>query len=73
MVAVTYGASATAAAKPTRKSKGFFMIVLEAIAETQMKRAEHALDRNRHLLPPDSDRRRGGLNVRNEEEPFGGW
>jgi hypothetical protein len=63
MVAVPYGVAGPAIADATSatKSKGFFTIVFEAIAESQMKRAERELARYRHLLP-DS-----------EDEPFGGW
>ena len=68
MVAVTYGVAGTAVAgtKSTRKSKGFFTIMLEAIAESQMKRAKRELARYRYLLPHDSE-------LRSEDEPFGGW
>jgi hypothetical protein len=55
MVAVTYGVAAPAVAdtKTATNSKGFFTIVLEAIAESQTKRAERELARYRHLLPHD--------------------
>jgi hypothetical protein len=68
MVAVTYGVAGTAAAgtSAARTSKGFFTVVLEAIAESQMKRAQRELAHYRHLLPHDSA-------LRSEDEPFGGW
>jgi hypothetical protein len=72
MVTVTYGIAGTAVAgtKSTRKSKGFFTIVLEAIAESQMKRAKRELARYRHLLP-------SGFTLNGEkygeDEAFGGW
>ena len=75
MVAVTYGVAGTAVAdtSSTKKSKGFFTIVLEAIAESQMKRAERELDRYRHLLPHDFALQRDRLRAQSEDEPFGGW
>ena len=70
MVAVTYGVAGTAGTSATRKSKGFFQIVFEAIAESQIKRAERELARYRHLLPP-------GFTLNGEkygeDEAFGGW
>ena len=50
---------------PRPTSKGFFTIVFEALAASQMKRAERELTRYRHLLPHAGDG--------NEDEPFGGW
>ena len=75
MVAVTYGIGGTADAGigSARKRKGFFTTVLEAIAETQMKRAERELDRYRHLLPHDFALQRDRLLAQSEDEPFGGW
>ena len=73
MSAVTYGGTAAADAKTAKKSMGLFAIVLEAIAESQMKRAKHELGRFRHLLPADFALGRDGLKSRNEDEPFGGW
>jgi hypothetical protein len=75
MVAVTYDVAAPAVAdtKTATNSKGFFTIVLEAIAESQTKRAERELARYRHLLPHDFALQRDRLLARNEDEPFGGW
>jgi hypothetical protein len=70
MVAVTYGVARVAAPADTRvgtKGKSFFARVFDAIAASQMKRAERELARYRHLLPADF--KLGG----DEEEPFGGW
>jgi hypothetical protein len=67
MVAVTYGVATPGVADTAtaNKRKGFFMIVFEAIAASQSKRAERELVRYRHLLPHAGDG--------NEDEPFGGW
>ena len=64
MSAVTYGVATPAVADiaTASKSKGFFTIVYEAIAASQMKRAERELARYRHLMAQE-----------NEDEPFGGW
>ena len=64
MVAVTYGvaASAVADSKGAGKSKGVFTMIFEAIAASQMKKAEVEVARFRHLLARDD----------NEELPFGG-
>ncbi len=58
MVAVTYGvarvaAPAVADTKAGKRSKSFFARVFDAIADSQMKRAERELARHRHLLPHD--------------------
>jgi hypothetical protein len=69
MVAVTYGGAA-APAVAEAKTKGFFARVLDAIVETQTKRAQRELSLHRHLLPPDFKFER----TRSDEpEPFGGW
>jgi len=70
MVAATYGIAGPATAKT---GKGVFARVLDAIAETQSKRAERELDRYRHLLPHDFAPQRYALWSRSEDEPFGGW
>jgi hypothetical protein len=63
MVAVTYGVTRTADSKSAGKSKGLFTMLFEAIANSQMKRAERELARYHFLLARKSD----------EDEPFGGW
>jgi hypothetical protein len=63
MVAVTYGVAPTADSKSAGKDKGLFTMLFEAIADTQMKRAERELARYQHLVARKSD----------EDEPFGGW
>ncbi len=64
MVAVTYGVAAPAAdSKSVGKSKGLFTLLLEAIANSQMQRAERELARYRILVADQAD----------EDEPFGGW
>ena len=62
MSAVTYGPATTAAVDaPTEKKKrGFFTILYEAIAASQMLRAERELARCRHLLAPEWTRARKG-------------
>jgi hypothetical protein len=67
MVAITYGVATRAVTDTAtaNNSKGFFTIVFEALAASQMKRAERELTRYRHLLPHAGDG--------NEDEPFGGW
>jgi hypothetical protein len=75
MVAVTYGGagvadSAVAGSNTGTKSKGFFARVLDAIVETQTKRAQREIMLHRHLLPPDFEFQRKGSD---EPEPFGGW
>jgi len=73
MVAVTYGVGRVTAPAAAKTGKGIFARVLDAIAESQMKRAERELNRYRHLLPPDFALQRDGLWPRSEDEPFGGW
>jgi hypothetical protein len=63
MVAVTYGVASAADSKSVAKSKGLFTMLFEAIAASQMKKAEAEVARYRHLLAQDG----------NEELPFGGW
>jgi hypothetical protein len=63
MVAVTYGVAPTADSKSAGKQKGLFTMLFEAIADSQMKRAERELARYRYLMT------REGY----EDEPFGGW
>ncbi len=64
MVAVTYGVAAPAAdSKSTGKSKGLFTMLFEAIATSQMQRAERELARYHNLVADKPD----------EDEPFGGW
>jgi hypothetical protein len=82
MVAVTYGGGRTAAptaaaakakSKTGTKGKNIFARVIDAIAYTQMKRAEREIARHRHLLPKDYDAN-GGLRFASKETlPFGGW
>jgi hypothetical protein len=64
MVAITYGVTSPAVAdsKSAGKSKGVFTMMFEAIAASQMKKAEAEVARYRHLLARDD----------NEELPFGG-
>ncbi len=64
MVAVTYGVAApTADSKSAGKSRGLFTMLFEAIANSQMQRAERELARYQNLVARTSD----------EDEPFGGW
>jgi len=72
MVAVTYGVArvadhAAAETKPGKTRKNIFVRVFDAIADSQMKRAERDLARYRHLLPPNFKL------TRHKDEPFGGW
>ncbi len=57
MVAITYGVATPAAAdsKSAGKSKGLFTMIFEAIAASQMKKAEREIARYRYLLPRDGD------------------
>jgi hypothetical protein len=74
MVATTYGGAGVAdVARPkaVKKGKGFFARLFDAVAETQMKRAERELALHRHLLP-DGFELQGKLRSE-EQEPFGGW
>jgi len=61
MVAVTYGV-APIAEREAGKEKGVFTLLFEAIAKSQMQRAERELARYHYLI---ADRK--------EDEPFGGW
>jgi hypothetical protein len=74
MVAVTYGGARVAVpavAKTGKKGKGFFARVFDAIAETQMKRAQRELALHGHMLPRDF--KLDSVNWAREDEPFGGW
>ncbi len=78
MVAVTYGvarvaAPAVAGAKTGKTSKGFFARVFDAIADSQMKRAEREIARYRHLLPHDYELNRDLWSPSGDKLPFGGW
>ena len=77
MVAVTFGGAhgATAAVdtKTGEKRKGFFVRMFDAIAESQMKRAERELATYRHLLPQDFKVDPMNWSGRDGKEPFGGW
>src|ERR1700744_2438803 len=58
MVALTFGvsrllSSAKADAKRVDNSRGFFVRLLDALAESQMKRAQRDIVRYRHLVPLD--------------------
>ena len=66
MVAITYGVATPAVAdsKSAGESKGVFTMMFEAIAESQMKRAEREIAQYRYLLP------RAGEG--DESLPFGG-
>jgi hypothetical protein len=76
MVAVTYGSARVAPAvvdtRTGKKGKGIFARVFDAIAESQLKRAERELARYRHMLPKDFDLH-GRTWPHRENEPFGGW
>jgi hypothetical protein len=71
MVAVTYGVARVAApAAETNagaKRKSLFTRVVDALAVSQMRRAEREIARHRHLLPHDFEL------TRQMQEPFGGW
>jgi hypothetical protein len=80
MVAVTFGGARVAAPAPAavdtgtgKKGKGFFARVFDAIAESQMKRAERELALHRHLLPRDFNFDPMNWSGRDGQEPFGGW
>ena len=78
MADITYGAGGVAApdvaaAKTGEKRKGFFARVLDAIAYSQMKRAERELSRYRDLLPADFVLRRSLTAGEEKKTPFGGW
>ena len=61
MVAVTYGVAPTADSKSAGQEKGLFTMMFEAIAASQMKRAEREIAQYKYLV------------AHNESEPFGGW
>lgn len=75
MVATTYqgaGLAIPAAAGTKAKgesSKSFWYRLYDALAESQMKRAERELAHYAYLLPRDYAR----TQARHEDEPFGGW
>jgi hypothetical protein len=78
MVAVTYGvarvaAPAAAGAKTGKVRRGIFMRVIDAIAYSQMKRAERELARYRHLLPHDHELNRDLWSLTGDKLPYGGW
>jgi len=58
MVAVTYGVAPTAESKSASKGTGrsFFKVLFDAIADSQMKRAERELARYHYLIARDGDR-----------------
>ena len=73
MVAVTYrhGLDKPAAA-PARKRKGIFVRILNALQESQLRRAEREISLHRHLLPHDLERFGDTLSPRSEDTlPFG--
>lgn len=77
MVAVTFGvarvaAPAAAETKAGKTRKNIFVRVFDAIAASQLKRAERELARYRHLLPHDFDVH-ARLWSRDEDGPVGGW
>jgi hypothetical protein len=78
MADITYGAGRVAAPDIAagmigKKRKGFFVRVLDAIAYSQMKRAERELSRYRDLLPPDFVLRRSQRSGEEKKTPLGGW
>lgn len=78
MTEITYGAGGVAAAdvaavKIGKKRKGFFVRVIDAIAYSQMKRAEREVSRYRDLLPADFVLRRSLTAGEEKKTPFGGW
>jgi hypothetical protein len=79
MVAVTFGvarvaAPAAAETKSGKTRKSFFSRVFDAIAESQMKRAQRELALYRHLLPYSFDERGNRLaKTDSSNMPFGGW
>lgn len=62
MVAVTYGVAPAADSKSVVKDKGLFAMLFEAIADSQMQRAEREIARYKDLIA-----------TYHEDEPFGGW
>jgi hypothetical protein len=78
MADTTYGAGRVAApdiaaGKIGKKRKGFYARVLDAIAYSQIKRAERELSRYRDLLPPDFVLRHNQRSGKEKKTPFGGW
>jgi hypothetical protein len=78
MADITYGAGGVAAphvaaSKIGKKRKGFLARVIDAIAYSQMKRAEREFSRYRDLLPPDFVLRRSLRAGEEKKTPFGGW
>lgn len=78
MVAVTFGGARVAApaavdTKPGKKHKGFFARAFDAIADSQMKRAERELALYRHLLPRDFNFDPMNWSGKDNQTPFGGW
>jgi hypothetical protein len=78
MVAVTFGGArvatpAVAGSKPAKKGKGFFVRVFDAIADSQMKRAEREMAMYRHLLPRGFKYDPMNWSGQDDREPFGGW
>jgi len=55
MVAVTYGVATPAADSKSAGKKGLFTMLFEAIAASQMKKAEREIARYRYLLPRAGD------------------
>ena len=75
MADITYGAGGVAApdVAAAKIGKGFFVRVLDAIAYSQMKRAERELSRYRDLLPADFVLRRSLRAGEEKKTPFRGW
>lgn len=78
MVALTFGvsrflSSAKADATRVNSSRSFFVRLLDAVAESQMKRAQRDIVRYRHLLPLDHPLRDTMVPRQESELPFGGW
>jgi len=81
MADITYGsygatgvaAPDVAAAKIRKNRKGFFARVIDAIAYSQIKRAERELSRYRDLLPADFVLRSSLRSGKEKNTPFGGW
>jgi hypothetical protein len=78
MVVLTFGVSrflspAKTDATRVNNSRGFFVRLLDALAESQMKRAQRDIVRYRHLLPLDHPLRAAIVPRREDELPFGGW
>jgi hypothetical protein len=80
MADITYGAGGVAApdvatgkiGKIGKNRKGFFARMLDAIAYSQIKRAEREFSRYRDLLPPDFVLRRSLRTGEEKKPPFGG-